>query len=93
MKPGIHLFLLVVLAVLVIACTSVSEKEQLADDPAIIFCTDPRPQICTREYRPVCGQRDDASLKTYGNACTACGDPEVMGYRIGPCGNSIQKVQ
>jgi tetratricopeptide (TPR) repeat protein len=48
-------------------------------------CADPRPQICTREYRPACGQRRDGGRKTYGNACSACSDPEVMTQAAGAC--------
>ena len=43
----------------------------------------PEPQFCTREYRPVCGQRRD-SLRTFPNACEA----DAAGYRVvdnGPC--------
>jgi Kazal-type serine protease inhibitor domain len=38
----------------------------------------PRPGICTREYRPVCGVRGYGERQTFPNACTA----EVEGYRI-----------
>jgi tetratricopeptide (TPR) repeat protein len=48
-------------------------------------CADPRPQMCTREYRPACGQRRDGSRKTYGNACTACSDPDVVTQAAGAC--------
>ncbi len=48
-------------------------------------CATPRPQMCTREYRPACGQRRDGSRKTYGNACTACSDPEVVTQAAGAC--------
>jgi hypothetical protein len=41
-------------------------------------CADPRPQMCTRDYRPTCGVRRDGTRRTYGNACTACADPEVV---------------
>src|SRR5580693_2796016 len=35
-------------------------------------CADPRPQVCTRDYRPACGLRRDGGRKTYGNASGAC---------------------
>ena len=48
-------------------------------------CADPRPQMCTREFRPACGLRRDGSRKTYGNACTACSDLEVVTQAAGAC--------
>ena len=59
-------------------------------------CTDPRPQICTREFRPVCSQVDtgvrcvttpcpSTEKKTSSNACTACADPKVHGYWLNAC--------
>lgn len=48
-------------------------------------CADPRPQMCTRDYRPTCGVRRDGSRKTYDNACSACADAEVVTQGTGPC--------
>jgi len=48
-------------------------------------CADPRPQMCTREYRPACGLRRDGSRRTYGNACTACSDSDVVSQAAGAC--------
>jgi tetratricopeptide (TPR) repeat protein len=48
-------------------------------------CADPRPQMCTRDYRPACGLRRDGSRQTYGNACTACSDPHVVSQAAGAC--------
>ncbi|HEX9555518.1 MAG TPA: hypothetical protein VF991_03425, partial [Reyranella sp.] len=48
-------------------------------------CADPRPQMCTREYRPACGLHRDGSRKTYGNPCSACSDPGVVSQAAGAC--------
>lgn len=48
-------------------------------------CADPRPQMCTQEFRPACGVRLDGSRKTYGNACSACADSEVVSQAAGAC--------
>jgi hypothetical protein len=50
-----------------------------------ITCTMPRPQVCTKQYRPVCGARRDGTRQTYGNACEACADPNVASHVSGPC--------
>ena len=42
---------------------------------------DNRPEVCTREYMPVCGDDNE----TYSNACIACSDDAVAAHRPGSC--------
>lgn len=51
----------------------------------VTICTEPRPQICTREYKPVCAKLSDGSVKTYATGCTACSNPDIVSYVEGPC--------
>jgi len=94
-KRCIHRLFLLMPLVLLISCANSQQKtaqvEVLYND-----CKEPRSEICTREYRPVCATRDTGvrcvttpcpatEIKTYSNACTACSDPKVLGYRVGSC--------
>jgi hypothetical protein len=68
------------------ACSATSVTGADPPTPAdLIRCTQPRPQICTREYVPVCATLKDHSEATYATGCTACSDPDVVGYRPDPC--------
>ena len=49
------------------------------------ICEDPRPQVCTMDYRPVCATLADGSNKTYSNGCGACSDPNVSSWVEGEC--------
>jgi len=48
-------------------------------------CADPRPKMCSKDYRPACGQLRDGTRKTYSNACSACSDPQVVTQGAGAC--------
>jgi len=50
-----------------------------------VLCQEPRPMICTMDYRPVCGFNKDETEKTYSNACGACSNPGVVSYLLGAC--------
>ena len=58
-------------------------QKQASDN--LELCEDPRPQICTREYNPVCATLNDGSRKTYATGCTACSDQAVKGWLAGEC--------
>ncbi len=83
---GIYTTILL-LALVTGGCAS---SDEASDDSAVTgivtACTDPRPQICTHEYRPVCAALADGSTKTYATGCTACSDMAVNAYNPGACG-------
>lgn len=84
---------------LLAACASQTPEPTKPAKPvesASISCGDERPQMCTREYHPVCGKRDNGvrcvttpcpsvEYKTYATACTACADENVISHVEGPC--------
>ena len=60
-------------------------EERPDDASQLSMCTDPRPEICTQNYAPVCGVHEDGSRQTYSNGCMACSNPEVVGSLPEPC--------
>lgn len=70
------------LVLLLAACALPGELPPPADATA---CVAPRPEVCTMEYRPVCGLHEAGSSRTYSNACSACADPGVVAHTAGTC--------
>ena len=89
MLNNLRMFSLVPLSILLIGCaTTVEEDNKMNNEPGaldLILCEEPRPQICTREYDPVCASLLDGTLKTYSTGCTSCSDSNVIGYEPGEC--------
>ena len=50
-----------------------------------VVCSDPRPQVCTTIYAPVCAEHTDGDRETLASACNACADDTVSAYTTGPC--------
>lgn len=71
----------IVLGMIVIAgCASPTKNTPLTTQ-----CTDPRPQVCTMEYAPVCAVREGGVRAEASSACNACADDKITGYVLGPC--------
>ena len=76
---------LVLMIALLSACAVRGEKMPHSSVSELTVCSEPRPQICTREYNPVCATYKGGHKKTGATGCTACSDPEVIGYTMGAC--------
>jgi hypothetical protein len=66
------------------ACASGSPDKALALESATV-CEDPRPQICTMDYIPVCATLENGSVQTYSNGCGACADASVKFWVADAC--------
>ncbi|NQZ91239.1 MAG: lipoprotein [Moritella sp.] len=83
--------ILLALTVLALAACSTTDTTDKTAKPLPILpsysnsCPDERPQMCTMDYRPVCGTTEPGELKTFSNACGACADVTVRGYSEGEC--------
>ena len=82
---------LILLTLLVAGCTTqpVQEEEQKQELERNI-CTEEQKQaeVCTMEYRPVCGNND----KTYSNPCMACSSGEINSWVEGECIMSLEEA-
>ncbi len=80
-----RLTIIAAISVLAAACSTPASDDAATQASDLTPCEDPRPQICTANYDPVCGRLEDGSDKTYANGCSACGDAAVTGHRPGAC--------
>ncbi len=80
---------LLLMSLLISACAAYSEKSAAPSTSELIACEEPRPEVCTNEYNPVCASYKDGSKKTGATGCTSCADHEVTGYTMGACKTAV----
>lgn len=96
----LRLLLIFIFPMLIASCAA-QQQAQVQSQPRpqktdFKVCPEQRPQICTREYMPVCATRDtgvrcvttpcpSSEQKTYSNGCDACADKTVLGYIANAC--------
>jgi hypothetical protein len=93
------------LIVLLAACSQAPVASEPAPPPADppaqaknepVMCKEPRPEVCTMIYQPVCATRDTGvrcirapcpseEQVTKSSSCNACSDPKVSSYVQGEC--------
>jgi len=63
----------------------VHSHDEPLDDKKFTQCVLPKPAICTREYKPVCGYEANGNHRTFSNVCVACSTSEINSYDDGAC--------
>jgi hypothetical protein len=88
-------FILTISIATLISCSN--QETPLPESNDIrVECTQPRPEVCTKEFRPVCATKDNGvrcvttpcdstDEVTYSNACLACADSDVYSHQSGKC--------
>jgi hypothetical protein len=91
MKDLNKLLLVTVVTLFIAACSDEQPMEIKVTAQTMTECTNPRPEMCTMDYRPVCATKDtgvrcitepcdSTETATYSNGCSACSDPTVLSY-------------
>lgn len=73
-----------VASLLLILCVGCSTNEP-SPLSLVKLCEAPRPQVCTMEYAPVCGNLIVGTVKDYSSGCNACADDAVASYVPDTC--------
>jgi hypothetical protein len=80
---------LVIVTAGVVGCTKIdpdsNTRSRKIDPPEVTSHCTFRGGMCGDEHRPVCALRRNKRWETYPNACQACRDSSVVGYRDGRC--------
>lgn len=88
---------LMLILMLALGGCQTSGSTDSGDHQSLTLCDpDNRPEICTREYRPVCAKVDSGvrcvkepcpsfAWKTMATGCTACSQQGVIGWVEGAC--------
>ena len=73
------------------ACSLSTHQEDIKGSTKTeqVMCNQPRPEVCTMNYLPVCALLENGGYKTYSNGCNACSDLTVIRYRNGACDQTI----
>jgi hypothetical protein len=61
------------------------QTQKPGSSPDVVQCLEPRPQMCTLEYLPVCADLRDGTKRTYASGCVACSDANVVSYGSSRC--------
>lgn len=76
--------LILILVGLMLASCATSPENTALELPTH-QCQEPRPEVCTMEYKPVCGLNQAKEKFDFSNACSACSDHQIMRWFEGQC--------